>query len=426
MLDVKLLRDTPDAIRADLRKRGMNDKLQLVDDAIRADTEWRAAKSQAENLRHELNEANRVIADLARKKQPIQAEQKRVAEFARRLDGFAKVQADQERKLEGIMMTLPNILHESVPVGKDDSENVTIRTWGEPRSFEFQAKDHIDVLTDLGMVDMERAAKVSGARFFFLMGDAVKLEHAIMRYALDVVSAKGFIPIEPPFMMRREPYSGVTDLNDFGPVIYKVEGEDLYMIATSEHPLVAMHMDEILQGSGLPLKYSGFSPCFRVEAGAHGKDTKGIFRTHQFYKVEQIAFARPEESWALHEQLIANAEEIFQSLGLRYRVVNVCTGDMGTVAAKKYDLEAWMPVQGKFREMVSCSNCTDYQARRLKIRFRDKQSEATRLVHTLNSTAVTTRVLVAIVENFQQKDGSVKIPKALAPYMGGVDVLRRR
>jgi len=426
MLDAKLLRETPDAIRADLRKRGMNDKLQLVDDAIKADTEWRAAKSQAETLRHELNEANRVIADLARKKQPIQAEQKRVAEFARKLDGFAKVQADQERKLEGIMMTLPNILHESVPVGKDDSENVTIRTWGEPRSFEFQAKDHIDVLTDLGMVDMERAAKVSGARFFFLKGDAVKLEHAIMRYALDVVSAKGFIPIEPPFMMRREPYSGVTDLNDFGPVIYKVEGEDLYMIATSEHPLVAMHMDEILQGSGLPLKYSGFSPCFRVEAGAHGKDTKGIFRTHQFYKVEQIAFARPEESWALHEQLIANAEEIFQSLGLRYRVVNVCTGDMGTVAAKKYDLEAWMPVQGKFREMVSCSNCTDYQARRLKIRFRDKQSEATRLVHTLNSTAVTTRVLVAIVENFQQKDGSVKIPKALAPYMGGVDVLRRR
>ncbi|HKT21490.1 MAG TPA: serine--tRNA ligase, partial [Nitrososphaerales archaeon] len=256
--------------------------------------------------------------------------------------------------------------------------------------------------------------------------DAVKLEHAIMRYAIDVVSAKGFVPVEPPFMMRREPYGGVTDMNDFGPVIYKVEGEDLYMIATSEHPLVAMHSDEILQGGELPLKYSGFSPCFRVEAGAHGKDTKGIFRTHQFYKVEQIAFARPEESWALHEQLIANAEEIFQNLGLRYRVVNVCTGDMGTVAAKKYDLEAWMPVQGRFREMVSCSNCTDYQSRRLKIRFRDKQSEATRLVHTLNSTAVTTRVLVAIAENFQQKDGSVKIPKALAPYMGQTDALRRR
>jgi seryl-tRNA synthetase len=426
MLDLKVLRETPDVIRGDLRKRGMIDKLYLVDDAIRADSEWRAAKTQAEALRHELNEANRIIADLARKKQPIQAEQKKVAELSKRLDGFAQVQDERQRTLEGIMMTLPNILHESVPVGKDDTENVTIRTWGDERTFDFDPRDHIEVLTDLGMVDMERAAKISGARFFFLKGDAVKLEHAIMRYAMDAVSAKGFVPVEPPFMMRREPYGGVTDLNDFGPVIYKVEGEDLYMIATSEHPLVAMHSDEIIRGGELPLKYCGFSPCFRVEAGAHGKDTKGIFRTHQFYKVEQVAFARPEESWPLHEQLIANAEEIFQSLGLRYRIVNVCTGDMGTVAAKKYDLEAWMPVQGRFREMVSCSNCTDYQARRLKIRFRDKQSEATRLVHTLNSTAVTTRVLVAIVENFQQKDGSVKIPKALSPYMGKTDVLQRR
>ena len=426
MLDVKLIRETPDTIRADLKKRGMLDKLPLVDSAIEADSAWRAAKAQAEALRHELNEANRVIAELARKKQPIQAEQKKVAEFSQRLDAFAKVQDEQERVLEGIMMSLPNLLHESVPVGKDDSENVTVRTWGEPHAFDFTPKDHIEVLAALGMVDMERAAKISGARFFFLKGDAVKLEHAIMRYAVDVLSAKGFVPVEPPFMMRREPYGGVTDLNDFGPVIYKVEGEDLYMIATSEHPLVAMHSDEILQGGGLPLKYCGFSPCFRVEAGAHGKDTKGIFRTHQFYKVEQIAFARPEESWPLHEQLIANAEEIFQSLGLHYRVVNVCTGDMGSVAAKKYDLDAWMPVQGKFREMVSCSNCTDYQSRRLKVRFRDKQSDPTKLVHTLNSTAVTTRVLVAIVENFQQKDGSVKIPGPLLPYMGGTASLARR
>lgn len=425
MLDVKLLRENPDVIRADLRKRGMTDALRLVDDAIAADTEWRNAKVQAEALRHEMNEVNRTIANLAKSKKPIDAEQKKVREISRKEDGFAQVQAAQLQKLETILMGLPNILHESVPVGKDDSENVTVRAWGEPPRFDFQPRDHIDVLKGLGMVDMERASRVAGARFFFLKGDAVKLEHAIMRYAVDVLSEKGFTPIEPPFMMRRAPYSGVTDMNDFGPVIYKVEGEDLYMIATSEHPLVAMHMDEILEGKGLPVKYCGFSPCFRVEAGAHGKDTKGIFRTHQFYKVEQIVFARPEESWDIHEQLIANAEEIFQSLGLHYRVVNVCTGDMGTVAAKKYDLEAWMPVQGRFREMVSCSNCTDYQARRLKVRFRDKQSEATRLVHTLNSTAVTTRVLVAIAENFQQKDGSVNIPKALAPYMGGITALQK-
>jgi len=426
MLDVKLLRENPDIIRTDLKKRGMLDKLSLVDDAMAADSEWRTAKTQAEALRHELNVANQAIAKLAKEKKPITSEQKKLGEISRRVDEIAKVQETQLRTLEGIMMTLPNILHESVPVGKDDSENVTLRTWGKPHRFDFEPKDHIEVLANLGMVDMERAAKISGARFFFLKGDAVKLEHAIMRYAIDLMSAKGFVPVEPPFMMRREPYSGVTDLNDFGPVIYKIEGEDLYMIATSEHPLIAMHMDEILSGGDLPLRYCGFSPCFRVEAGAHGKDTKGIFRTHQFYKVEQIAFARPEESWPLHEQLIANAEEIFQNLGLHYRVVNVCTGDIGSVAAKKYDLEAWMPVQGKFREMVSCSNCTDYQARRLKIRFRDKQSEGTRLVHTLNSTAVTTRVLVAIAENLQQKDGTVKIPRALAPYMGGIDSLKQR
>ncbi len=421
MLDVKLLRESPDVIRADLRKRGMTDRLHLVDDAIAADTEWRAAKTQAEALRHEINEVTRTIANLARHKKPIEAEQKKVREISSRADHYAKVQSAQLQALDNILLGLPNILHESVPVGKDDSENVTVRTWGDVQKFDFVPKDHVDVLAGLGMVDMERAGKISGARFFFLKGDAVKLEHAIMRYALDLLSKKGFTPVEPPFMMRKEPYAGVTDLNDFGPVIYKVEGEDLYMIATSEHPLVAMHMDEILDGRDLPLKYCGFSPCFRVEAGAHGKDTKGIFRTHQFYKVEQIAFARPEESWALHEHLIANAEEIFQNLGLRYRIVNVCTGDMGSVAAKKYDLEAWMPVQERFREMVSCSNCTDYQARRLKVRFRDKQSEATRLVHTLNSTAVTTRALVAIVENFQKKDGSIAIPKPLVPYMGGRD-----
>ncbi|HUH82702.1 MAG TPA: serine--tRNA ligase [Nitrososphaerales archaeon] len=425
MLDVKLLRENPEVIRGDLRKRGMVERLHLVDDAVTADSEWRNAKVQAEALRHEMNEVNRTIAALAKGKKPIEAEQRRVREISRKEDEFAQVQASRLQTLEAILMGLPNILHESVPVGKDDSENVTVRAWGTPQKFDFEPKDHIDVLSSLGMVDMERASRVAGARFFFLKGDAVKLEHAIMRYAIDVLSAKGLVPVEPPFMMRKAPYSGVTDMNDFGPVIYKIEGEDLYMIATSEHPLVAMHMDEIIAGKELPLRYCGFSPCFRVEAGAHGKDTKGIFRTHQFYKVEQIAFARPEESWDIHEQLIANAEEIFQSLGLHYRVVNVCTGDMGTVAAKKYDLEAWMPVQGRFREMVSCSNCTDYQARRLKIRYRDRQSEATRLVHTLNSTAVTTRVLVAIAENFQQEDGSVKIPKALGPYMGGITALQK-
>jgi seryl-tRNA synthetase len=419
MLDVKLIRDSPDVIRKDLQKRGWNEKLPLVDEAVELDKQWRAVKKEVDDLRHRQNQLTEEVAKLKRQGADIGqklAEVKGIPQRIKDLD--ARAEAAQYRVRE-ILMGLPNILHESVPVGPDDSGNVTIRTFGAPRTYDFKLRDHVDILTNLGLVDIERAAKVAGARFFFLKGEALLLEQSIMRYALDILTERGFTAVGPPLMMRREAYEGVVDLNDFGPVIYKVEGEDLYLIATSEHPLVAMHMDEIIDGQSLPLKYCGFSPNFRVEAGAHGKDTKGIFRTHQFYKVEQVVFSKPEESWALHEQLIGNAEAIFQSLGLHYRVVNVCTGDMGTVAAKKYDLEAWMPVQQKYREMVSCSNVTDYQARRLMTRYRDKPSAEPKIIHTLNSTAVTTRALVAIVENYQQADGSIVIPQPLVHYMGG-------
>ncbi|MDG6925957.1 MAG: serine--tRNA ligase [Nitrososphaerota archaeon] len=419
MLDVKLLRENPDVIRNDLRRRGWEDHLYLVDEAIRYDKTWRDLKKRADDLRHRQNQLTEEVAKLKRAGEPIEEKIGEVKGIPQRIkETEAEADADQA-KVREILMGLPNILHESVPTGADDSGNVAIRTFGAPPRFDFKLRDHIDVLAGLGLVDVERAAKISGARFFFLKGDALLLEQSIMRYALDLLARRGFTAMGPPLMMRREAYAGVVDLKDFGPVIYKVQDDDLYLIATSEHPLVAMHMDEILDEKLLPIKYCGFSPNFRVEAGAHGKDTKGIFRTHQFYKVEQVVFARPEESWKIHEELIANAEAIFQSLGLHYRVVNVCTGDMGVVAAKKYDLEAWMPVQEKFREMVSCSNVTDYQARRLMIRYREKPSDDPKLVHTLNSTAVTTRALVAIVENFQQADGSVLIPAPLVPYMGG-------
>jgi seryl-tRNA synthetase len=419
MLDVKLLRENPDFIRKDLRKRGWLDKLPLVDEAIAADAEWRRAKKQADDLRHRQNQLTIEVALLKRSGRDAKEKLSEAKGIPEEIAALESRSQELQARVREILMSLPNILHDSVPVGADDSGNVTVRTWGEPRRYEFQPKDHIDLLGALGLVDIERAAKISGARFFFLKGDALKLEQSIMKYAVDVLSERGFTAIGPPLMMRKEAYAGVVDLADFGPVIYKIEGEELYLIATSEHPLVAMHMDEILTGASLPLKYCGFSPNFRVEAGAHGKDTKGIFRTHQFYKVEQVVISKPEESWKIHEELIANAEHIFQSLGLHYRVVNICTGDIGTVAAKKYDLEAWMPAQKKFREMVSCSNATDYQARRLSIRYKEKQSSEPALVHILNSTAVTTRALVAIVENFQQADGSIAIPKPLVPYMGG-------
>src|SRR5208337_1817183 len=258
-----------------------------------------------------------------------------------------------------------------------------------------------------------------GARFYYLRGDLVKLNYALIRFALDFIETKGYELTQPPYLLRREAVGGAVALSDFEDVIYKVEGEDLYLLATSEHALLAQHMDEILDGKSLPLRYAGVSPNFRKEAGAHGRDTKGIFRTHQFEKVEQFVFCKPDQSWVEHEKLIANAEEFVQLLKLPYRIVNVCTGDLGTVAAKKYDLEAWLPGQGKYREIVSCSNCTTYQAVRSKIRFRDKPGEPTQWVHTLNSTLVATeRTLVAIMENYQAKDGSITLPDSLQTYMG--------
>ncbi len=421
MLDPKLLRETPEVIRKDLEKRNLSAKVPLVSEAAEKDTEWRRFKTQVEDLRHKQNKLTAEVANLKKQGKPIEGKLKEIQDIPERIKSLDSKAEMSYSRLQEIMMSFPNILDESVPAGNDEKDNVVVRTWGQPRRFDFKPKHHVDLLTELGMVDVERAAKIAGARTFFLEGEMVKLEHSIMRYALDLVSKKGFKPVEPPFMMNREAYEGVVDLAAFGPVIYKVEGEDLHLIATSEHPLVAMHMDEILDGSALPVKYCGFSPCFRVEAGAHGKDTKGIFRTHQFYKVEQVVFSKPEDSRSLHEQLIGNAEEVFRNLGLPYRVVELCSGDTGATSSKTYDLEAWLPAQEKFREMVSASNVTDYQARRLRIRYRERQSEQTKLVHTLNSTAVTTRALVAICENYQQSDGSILVPNVLTTYMGGLE-----
>jgi len=426
MMDVKLVRENPDAIVRSLRKRGAVDRVPLVGEAVKADEEWRKFKTEVDRLRHKQNELTAQVAELKKKGASVDAKLKEVKDIPQKIKDLESKAKERNARLTKILLSLPNIVHESVPTGKDETESVTVRTWGKPPEFGFEAKDHIDLLTGLGMVDIERGAKVAGARFFFLKGDAVKLEHAIMQYALDSLRSRGYTPVEPPFMLNRAAYEGVVNLDDFGPVIYKVEGEDLHLIATSEHPLVAMHMDEILEVSRLPIRYCGFSPCFRVEAGAHGKDTKGIFRVHQFYKVEQVVFSKPDESWKLHEELIANAEQIYRELGIAHRVVELCSGDTGFMSAKTYDLEAWLPGQRKYREMASASNVTDFQSRRLRIRYREKRSEPTILVHTLNSSAVVTRTLVALVENFQQKDGSINIPKVLGPYMGGMDSLLRQ
>jgi seryl-tRNA synthetase len=423
MLDIKLIREKPDFVRENLARRGDPEYLRMLDELIECDKLWRQKLTKLNELRQK---RNRITAEIALAKKRGEDVAHIIVE-AKAIDGeiakLEKLVIDLEGKIRNYLMLLPNLLHESVPVGKDENDNVVVRTWGEPPKFRFPPKDHIELGLSLDIMDVERAGKVSGARFFYLKNEGVLLDMALMNFALGELIKKGFKPIEPPFLMRRKPYEGVIALSDFENDLYKIEGEDLYLIATSEHPMAAMYMNEVLKAEDLPIKFVGISANFRKEAGAHGKDTRGIFRTHQFNKVEQFVFCKPEDSWRIHEELLKNAEELVQKLGLPYRVVNVCTGDIGKVAAKKYDIEAWMPAQNAYREIISCSNCTDYQARRLNIRYREKEGEPPKgFVHTLNSTALATgRTIVAILENYQQEDGSVVIPEVLRKYMMGIE-----
>jgi len=426
MLDINMIRNNMEIVEADLKKRGDKEKLKWLKDIIEKDKQWRQLKFDFQKIQNEKNTISQEIAKLKKEKKEISKQLKRLREIPEKEEWFTVEMAKIKEKIDYYLMRLPNILHKSVPVGKDDSENQLVRQWGKKPDFGFKPKSHVDALKDLDLGDIERAAKVAGARFYYLKNELVMLEMALQKFALDMLRERGFVPVSPPLMMKRKPYEGVTSLDDFEEMLYKIEGEDLYMIATSEHPIAAMHMDETIGPGKLPLKYAGISICFRKEAGAHGKDTKGIFRVHQFNKVEQFIFCRPEDSWKLHEELMKNAEEIFQKLGLPYRIVNICTGDIGAVAAKKHDLEVWMPVQDCYREAISCSNCTDYQARRLNIRY-GKEGGKKELVHTLNSTAIATgRVMVAIMENFQNKDGSINIPKVLQPYMNGLKLIEKK
>lgn len=423
MLDIKLIRENPSFVRDNLRKRGDAENQKTLEDLISVDKEWRQDLTRLNELRHKRKQLTAEIATAKRSGKEVANVIFKAKKVDDEIKEVEKSVNKWEEKEKDLLMRLPNLLHESVPEGKDENDNVEVKRWGTPTKFGFPAKGHIDLGLNLGIIDIERAGKVAGARFFYLKKEAVFLDQAIISYALEEMNKKGYTPIEPPFLIRRKPYEGVVALGDFEDVLYKIENEDLYLIATAEHPLASMYMDEVLAAEDLPLKLAGFSTNFRKEAGAHGKDTRGIFRTHQFNKIEQFVFCKPEDSWKIHEELLSNAEEIVQKLNIPYRVVNVCTGDIGTVAAKKYDIEAWMPAQSAYREIVSCSNCTDYQSRRLNIKFREKEGEAPKgFVHTLNSTALATgRTIVAILENYQHKDGSVAIPEVLKKYMGEID-----
>ncbi len=423
VLDVRLVREKPDLIRKDLAKRQAPDKAKLLDDVIAWDQAWRAATAEADGLKKRRNEITRAIADAKKGKKDTASLQKEAAELPNKIEALDAKAADLDAKVRNGLLRLPNLLHESVPVGKDDTENVEVAKWGTPKTFDFELKPHGELLEALQLADFERARKIAGAGFVYMMGDLVRLDQALLQFALDYMTKQGFTALFPPYMMHRDAYEGVTDLGDFETVMYKVDGEDLFLIATSEHPIGAMFKDEIIDEGALPLRFAGISACFRREIGGHGVDTKGLFRMHQFNKIEQFVFCRPEESWDWHEKIRANGEGIYRALEIPYHVVNVCTGDIGTVAAKKYDIEAWYPRQRAYREVISCSNCTDYQSRRLNIRAGKVGGEKF-VPHTLNSTAMaTSRGLVAILENYQNADGSVTVPKVLRPFMGGQETI---
>jgi seryl-tRNA synthetase len=426
MIDIELLRKDPARVEENIARRRNPEYLALLQEARAKDAEWRAALQEADQLRRRRNELGQKIA-LGRAKgqadPQVESEAKAIPERLRSLEEREGLLLQAR---DSALRRLPNLLDESVPYGKDDSENATVASWGTPAPPREGLRAHGEALERLGMVEFDRARRASGAGFYYLRGPVVLLDLALQRMALDLLIERGFTPIVPPFMLRREPYEGVTDLADFANVMYKVADEDLYLIATAEHPIAALYQNEILDEGALPFRFAGLSYCFRKEIGGHGVDQKGIFRVHQFYKVEQFVFSRPEDSPRIHEELRANSEEVFRRLEVPYRVVNVCTGDVGTVAAKKYDVEAWFPRQQAFREVVSCSNCTDYQARRLGIRMGKAGRPGKVVPHTLNSTAIaTSRAIAVILEQYQEPDGSITIPRALRPYMGGRERLER-
>ncbi len=412
---LRLIKDRLEEYRESLKKRHSDFPLDRL---LELDEKRRKLIAELNNLRHEKNQIEEEIARKS-KTGSLEIDKEKLQKLEEKIKATEKELSKIESEINQLQLSMPNFVDPSVPEGTDESYNQVVRTWGEAGKV---GPDHIEIGSKLDLIDVERAAKTSGARFYYLKRDLARLNYALISYGLDFGMKRGYTLLQPPYMLRRAILESAVDLSAFEEAIYKVENEDLYLLTTSEHAILGYHYDEILDEKSLPLKYIGISPCFRREAGAHGRDTKGIFRVHIFEKVEQFIYSRPEDSWKYHEELIKNAEEFFQSLGIPYRVVNVCSGELGAPAAKKYDLEVWLPGQNKYREAVSCSNCLEWQSIRAKIRY--KKGNESVYVHTLNSTLVATeRALIAIMENNYMPDGRIKIPKPLVSYMNGQEYI---
>ncbi|MCS7254449.1 MAG: serine--tRNA ligase [Armatimonadota bacterium] len=422
MLDLRLIRERPEWVKERIRLKGDNVDAE-VDRIVELDRRRREIIVEAEALKHERNIVSDEIAKRRRLGQPAEELIERMRDISDRIKWLDGKLSEIERELDSLLLIIPNLPHESVPIGEDESGNVEVMRWGEPRQFDFEPKPHWEIAQLLGIIDFERGVKLSGSRFYVLTGLGARLERALISFMIDLhVEKHGYTEVFPPFMVRRDCMVGTGQLPKFEVEAYVCERDDLWLIPTAEVPVTNLHRDEILDREMLPLKYVAYSACFRREAGAAGKDTRGIIRVHQFNKVELVKFVEPERSYEELESLVKDAVEVLELLGMPYRVVEMCTGDLGFAASKKYDPEVWMPGQGRYVEVSSCSNFEDFQARRANIRYRPAKGAKLRYVHTLNGSGLAVgRTLAALLENYQQEDGSVIIPEVLRPYMGGVE-----
>jgi seryl-tRNA synthetase len=416
MLDPRFVRDNVEAVREALKKRGYEFPLQ---EFLSIDDKRMTVMRETEELRNRRNIVSEEIGRLKRQKADAAVQLEEMKEVADRIKSLDEALRGLEEETRFLLLTIPNIPGESVPIGKDETENVEIRRWGNPRVFDFEPLNHWDIAETLDIIDFDRASKIAGARFALMKGAGARLERSLMNFMLDLNTSKGYKEVFPPVLVNKESMTGTGQLPKFEAELFRVVDPEFYLIPTAEVPVTNIHRDEILKEGDLPSYYTAYTPCFRREAGSYGKDTRGLIRQHQFNKVELVKFVKPEDSYAELEKLTNDAEDILQRLGLPYRVLSLCTGDLGFSSAKTYDLEVWLPGQNRYREISSCSNFEDFQARRANIRFKREGKKGTEFVHTLNGSGLAIgRTLVAVLENYQQKDGSVVVPEVLRPYMG--------
>lgn len=426
MIDIKLIRENPELVKENIKKKFQNHKLKMVDEVLEYDKQIKELKNSAEQLRHRRNVISEDINKFKKENKDIKPLLEEAKSIPEKIKVLEDKQHELEHKLQLNMMQIPNIIHESVPIGKDSTENVEIERLGHYKMQDFEVKNHAELAEGLGIADFDSSAKTSGTGFFYIKGDLALLNQSMIRYGIDFMTEKGYTLVEPPLMIKKEICDGVVDFEFFKNMAYKIEDEDLYLIATSEHPLIGMFINKTVKEENLPIKLVGFSQCFRKEIGSHGIDEKGFFRTHQFNKVEMVVLCKPEDSYNYYDEMLDNVKGIFTGLELPVRVLEICSGDLADLKSKSADLEAWSPRKKEYFEVGSCSNLTDAQARRLNIKYQTKTGEKF-LCHTLNNTALaTSRALVAIIENHQNADGSINIPKALQHYMNGKKRIEKR